>query len=193
MKKPKRPKSTPPRPHKPLVAPIPREHQPTLLSQVLKTWWGKAGAVLAALGGVQSPFSTYDFFRSLYEDTNPEIHISAVDPNPFAVPFRIKNNSHFFPMKSVEWFCGINDVLTPQGGGLFNFSITYKTNPITIEPTRDVTFRCPIKTGPNVSANVQPILKYKTLWFDRIYNSREFIWYRDATPPKWIETDAPAG
>ena len=138
----------------PTVPPLP------LPLQVLQTWWGILLALFAAFGALRAPFTTYDFFRSIYADTSPEISVSGDDSQPFALPFRVKNNSHFLPMTSVTWVCRAEDLTL---GGITIRDIGFSTiqPPITIWPTRDATFRCSIGADKTISGAIKPELHYK--------------------------------
>lgn len=187
MKKPRRPKAgkNQPQPQQPIQP----QKQKGLFAQVLQTWWGRIVAGFAAIGSVHAFLSTYDSFHSLYTDTIPEIHVTGDDQYPFILPFRVKNNSHFFSMVDVTWTCGIKRISNDRNANFSNFGVSIAADPITIYPMKDTTFRCPIGIDKDMSADIRPIVKYKTLGFDREFNMRRFVWYPNAHPPRWVESD----
>jgi hypothetical protein len=177
-RKPPRAKVNATQPSPPAQPPTPFRPQPL---QVLETWWGKLLAIFAVLGALQTPFNIYDLFRSIYADTSPEISVSADDANPFVLPFRIKNNSHFFPMTSVTWVCGVDDLRSPVGSGISGIGVRTDQPPVIIWPTRDATFRCPIGADKSISAVINPAVHYQILWwFDRVYSKVYMVSGRDA-------------
>lgn len=190
MKKPKPPRQKQPHSAPPSQSP-PQPKEP-LVWQVFRTWWGKLTAGLAIIAIIENGFSAFDFFRTAYEDTKPEITLSAEDINPFVLPFRVTNNSHYLEMDNITWLCGLEKLNTPTLN-LQGMSITTDTPPRNLAPRGDTTFRCPILADKladkHISAIIRPIVNYDTLWFHRNYSERKFTWYPDATPPRWIASD----
>jgi hypothetical protein len=188
MKKPKRPKPKL-RPAQPQSA---NQTQLKMLSpwQALQTWWGKLVAGLALIGAFQSSLSTFDFFRSLYQDTLPDIRVAGDDRTPFALPLIVKNKSHLFAMTDIRWTCGVENAKSASGGGVSGIGFQWVNTPRKIEADGTETFPCNVFGGPALSAAIIPSLEYKTLWFVRSFSRTKFVWYGSSDPPRWVASDA---
>lgn len=173
MKKPTQPqakKSKPKSPPRPLPQPQPNPSE-NLLLKVLQTWWGQVAALVAFAGAVQASFLTFDFFRTLYTDTIPEIHVAAQDTAPFSFPFTAKNNSHYFWMNNVSWKCKL--IKLDNGINLRMSNIIYIRPGDPIAPTKQSLYACGVDLSQsltntkNLKIEMEASVSYKTLWFHR--------------------------
>lgn len=154
--------------------------------QALQTWWGKVVALFALVGVIQS----IDFCLSMYADTIPEVQAPGPNDSPFALPFTVKNNSHFLPMRDVQWECGSDLIAEGYETRLPISGFRIAGDPPTlIEPRQRVAFRCAVVAQKDVQPVIRPIIHYRTLWIERAYAAQTFTWYPNANPPRWIESD----
>src|ERR1700730_12152477 len=127
--------------------PPPWPHEP-LIQKVLRTWRGKVVGVAAAFGTLQGCLLTFDYFRSLYADTIPEIHVAGQDTGPFSLPFIVKNNSHFISMHDIYWKCKILSLNNNKNIELGDLEFVRPGN--SIAPMHQAIFVC----GVNLSTNL---------------------------------------
>jgi hypothetical protein len=86
--------------------PAPPTRPLRLFHRILKSWWGRAIAVVAFLGGLTAFFPIHD----VYQQTYPEIHITnreASDP-PSIVVFDAKNIGAYFTMRGISIICSLD-------------------------------------------------------------------------------------
>jgi hypothetical protein len=117
---------------------------------------------------------------------------------PFALPFEVRNNSWFFPMRASQLHCGIDDVIAKEGVRFSSFSVL-SGSAATIEPKNEAAFRCVLLGRPGqknmfaipqselLKAHIFLSISYKTLWFPRMSHETEFTWYAAAKPPRWVK------
>jgi hypothetical protein len=129
----------------------------------------------------------------------PEISAdSAPDPSqPFATHFYVKNNSGWFDMRHVEFYCGVDAIDTASGGGFKNLSfLDWKT--ADIAPNAIAGYRCLLGDGPgNIVTNVKPgdvtaahifvRVEYRILFWERHSPPTEFTWFTKVSPPRWVK------
>src|SRR6476661_3859801 len=91
----------------------------------MKERLSKAWAIIigvGALGGFLGiSEKLYSFFIT---ETRPEVRALNLAPDPFLLPFVIKNPSLFFSMHETTWTCGIDHVGNSQTG-IANLGIIY--------------------------------------------------------------------
>ena len=156
-----------------------------LWRRVLKFLISPLGLLVDALGIAASVFAVWE----AYWGTLPEIHALGPDfSSPFALPFAVKNPSHIFDMRDVQWFCGIEKIEFSQNNGLQSFSLTEP--PIAKIPAGETAnFRCPIGVGSQdmKSGSLSLFVKFKTFYIPRISTTQPMTWIANANPPRWVE------
>lgn len=143
------------------------------------------GIAIAALGVLASVGAVWDG----YWGTRPEIHALGPDPSSaFALPFAVKNPSHFFAMEDVQWFCGIKKVEFSRNNSLEQLSITEPPSS-SIGPGETRNFRCRIgvKSADVKSGSLALFVQYKTFYIPRVSAEQPMTWLPDASPPRWVE------
>jgi len=164
-----------------------------LLLQILATGWGKFLAVYVAFATFATVIGGVFFFLDLYRDTLPIVEVEGSDESsPFAFPFKISNRSSVFSMRNAEFFCGIDEVRTRQGGKFSQFSVV-DSRRATITQKGSDDFHCilgsevfPLSPNAIISAHIFVRVKYNTLWVRRVSPETEFTWFTGASAPRWI-------
>jgi hypothetical protein len=114
--------------------------------------------------------------------------------SPFTVPFTVENRSWLFDMKGAQLHCLIDTITTTGHWAVMGFDI--QSLPKTLEAETTGAYRCLIGPGATstmappsdiISAHMFLFMSYDTLVFPRKSRRREFTWYTDANPHRWIE------
>ena len=129
----------------------------------------------------------------IYRGTIPDARILGSDPTPFLLPFTVTNDSSFFDMKDVVFFCGPRAGQTIQVGNIVVSGVRFQDSvgKAMIKPGATSLFRCPVTNAraEMVKGTIHPIMEYRTLWFSRTFDGKDLTWFANANPPRWVQGD----
>lgn len=176
-------------PHSKGQEPAPSAPHPAI-ARTAKVW-----SVLIAIGSAGGFISLVEkAWTVAVAETKPDVRPLNLSPDPFSLPFVIKNQSALFTMADATWICGVNSVVGPRGASLNDIGLIPRKStdvptdvPSDILPGRSLLARCPIAGAGANDATITPIVKYKTFGIPREYNESSLTWLSKATPPQWIE------